>query len=88
MSNGRLLAGRLFAGRLFGAPDIAAAPGHIFSPRLFSGRLFVPRLFRGVSAPPVAIRAEGRAHTRSYPIDFRKPRRDRDDDVLIFLLTK
>lgn len=56
-----------------------------FKGRLFGGRLFAGRLFRGpLEAPPA-----GGPGRRQAPRDMRRTpptRRDRDDDVLLFLL--
>lgn len=55
-----------------------------FKGQLFRGRLFAGRLFRGPQEPPASAFPGG-------PPPIRRPRqrpvrRDRDDDVLMFLL--
>jgi hypothetical protein len=49
--------------------------------RLFAGRLFVGRLFGPAAVAPPAPGGAGRFYTPG-----RKRRRDKDDDVLLFLL--
>ncbi len=54
-----------------------------FNTRLFSPRLFSPRLFRGPTQPRPDVIPYGSGKLR---VPEKKRRRDRDDDVLLFLL--
>jgi hypothetical protein len=58
-----------------------------FKGRQFSGRLFAGRLFRGpeTEAPPAMLPGAGGRRQRT-PARQPVQRRDRDDDVLLFLL--
>lgn len=60
-----------------------------FKGRLFGGRLFAGRLFRGQVVTPSYAPPAGGPGRRQAPLESRRTpatRRDRDDDVLLFLL--
>lgn len=52
-----------------------------FEGRLYSGRLFAGRLFRTPQRPDVIPYGSGKMR-----VPEKKRRRDRDDDVLLFIL--
>lgn len=54
-----------------------------FEGRLYGGRLFAGRLFRGPSQPRPDVMPYGSGKLRAPE---KKRRRDRDDDVLLFIL--